>query len=1129
MFNIIKSNRVEYLFQGFSNIIENCDKDPFALECVCVQSMGMKQWISLELAKKFGICANISYFFPKDILEKIFISLNCMDDLKISLNKDILLWKIMALLPELIKTYEFQGIKNYIKDDDTGIRLFQVSEKIAQTFDNYQIYRPEMILKWQKNNNNYGIKESSDLWQPVLWKKIIEHDVYDYIALSTKYFFENIKKKELIKSLSKKLPQRISFLGISFLPPVFLKVLEQISNYIEINFFLFSPCNQFWGYITSEKQREKFNFKKGDADIYQQDFYLEQGNPLLASMGMSGKNFHLLVENIDCYEPFSDLWQDSVFESKTMLSYIQSDILNLVHRKKNKDKAPVKISDNDRSISIHCCYSPIREVQVLKDQLLNLFQKNPDLKPNDIIVMMPDINCYSSYIETVFSIEEKIPFTISDRTKKSESEIFQTFLQILKACKTRLSLNEVINILSRKSVSLKFNILEQDLNFIHKISQKSGICWAIDSNHRKFYGFPEFHENTWEFGFQRLMLGYAMPRKSDLLFCGILPMESYEGNEIQILGKFALFYNTLCKGLKNLVSFKIKSGHKTPEHWQQVFKEILFSMIDNNKDNKEDYKYILDTLEDIKTKADNAMYFNEISFETALALLEQRIEITEFSNTFLTGGVVFSNLVPMRSIPFKVIALIGMDDLSFPRKNISESFDLIKKYPKIGDRVVKYEEKYLFLEALLSARQNFLITYTGMNIKDNSIIPCSSVINELIETINDSFIFSDKYNVVINHPLQPYSEKYFIEKSFLQFFSFSKYYQNIASIFEKKKYQKSLKKDFILNTVNNFSTKESSITSFITINDLISFFRMPIEYMMKNRLGIIFPKYHDYSNDREPIEIHGLENYFLGQSLLEKMLEKKSENIKDFYIYFKALGMLSHGEKGEIEFNETADNVGFLYNKAVSHISGNISKKIPFNIKIKDTYITGNIGNIRKNARHEVIFARPSFKIILKAWINHVFLNAITNDDKYFTFLTLRSLRGKAYKGAETICFKPIKHECKSILSNMIDLFWKGMANPLIFFPETSWSFANNLLKIDNHLLDKNNILSNNNIYKAAKASIKKWYDSYNQTGESLNKYVALGFKNKDFLNDILCLNKSEFVDNSITIAKPVIENIEQM
>ncbi|OQY01107.1 MAG: exodeoxyribonuclease V subunit gamma [Desulfobacteraceae bacterium 4572_130] len=1116
MFNIIKSNKLEYLFQGFARVIENCDKDPFVLEWICVQSRGMKQWISLEIAKKFGICANISYFFPKDIIEKIFISLNCMDDLKISLNKDILLWKIMGLLPELIKLPEFQGIKNYIKDDNTGIRLFQVSEKIAQIFDNYQVYRPKMILKWQENNENYGIKESSDLWQPILWKKIVDHNVYNHIALGTKYFFENIKKKQLIKSLSKKLPQRISFFGISFLPPVFLKVLEQTSNYIEINFFLFSPCNQFWGYITSEKQREKISLKKAEINISQEDFYLEQGNPLLASMGMSGKNFHLLVENIDCYEPFSDLWQDPIFESKTMLSYIQSDILNLVHRKKNKDKVPVKIPDNDRSIFIHCCYSPMREVQVLKDQLLNLFQENPDLKPDDIIVMVPDINCYNSYIETVFSIEEKIPFTINDRTKKSDSETFVTFLQILRASKTRLNLNEVINILSRKSVGLKFNILDHNLKFIHKISQKAGICWGIDSNHRKFHGFPEFHENTWEFGLQRLMLGYAMPEKHDSLFWGILPLESYEGNEIQILGRFALFYNTLCECLKNLAGSRTR--HKTFDHWVEVFKEILFSMIDNNKDNKEDYKYILDTLEDIKTKADNAMYFNEISFETALAFLEQRIEITESYSTFFTGGVIFCNLVPMRSVPFKVVALMGMDDLSFPRKNISESFDLIKKYPKTGDRIIKYEEKYLFLEALLCARQNFLITYTGMNIKDNSIIPCSSVINELIETINDSFIFSEKYNVVINHPLQPYNDKYFMEKSRPQFFSFSKHYKKIAQIIRKKNYKKHIKKDFILNPLNNLSKEEY----FITIDDLISFFRMPVEYMMKNRLGIIFPKYHDYSNDREPIEIHGLENYFLGQSLLEKMLKKKSENIKDFYIYFKALGMLPHGKKGEIEFKETAENVKFLYNKAVSHISGDI-KKIPLNIKINNTYITGNIGNISKHSRHKVIFAKPSFKIILKAWINHVFLNAVTNDRKYSTFLTLRSLRDKANKGAETIYFKPIKHECKSILSDIIDLFWRGMNRPLIFFPETSWSFANNLVKIDDYSLDKNNI------YKAAKVSSKKWYDSYNQTGESLNKYVALCFKNKDFLNDILYFNKSEFVDNSIKISKPVIENIEQV
>ncbi len=821
---------------------------------------------------------------------------------------------------------------------------------------------------------------------------------------------------------------------------------------------------------------------------------------------------------------------------------------------------PVKIPVGDKSISIHSCHSPMREAQVLKDLLLELFLKDRTLKPHDIIVMMPDIESYAPYIESVFSLEHKIPFTISDRKRRSQSEIIETFLEILSLADSRVMLTQVMDILEKKPVGLKFDLSEKDVELIKEIAERTGICWGMDSYHKKHMGFPDVHENTWWFGFQRLMLGYAMPEHSDSLFNGVLPMDSFEGMEAEILGRFTFFCDTLFKSIK-----KLESYHNI-EEWCDLFREILFLMMDMNQDANNDSEFIIGCLDELKLSAKQAGNHDNIGFDIAFSALNAKLDTMESSGNFFTGAVVFCNLMPMRSIPFKVVVIMGMNDKDFPGQTIGQSFDLIKKYPRLGDRIRRDELRYLFLEAILSARQNFIITYTGMSIKDNSVIPPAGVINELIDVIHESFVLPDPDYFIITHPLQPFSEKSFKEnKHRVPTVSFSQHYFNIALNLNSKDF-----KDDISNPHSfNYDCLENSITDdMATLKDIISFFRMPVEYFVQKRLGIVFPNFPDFSDDREPVELDGLENYFIGQLILEKMIKYscnytdfydqdihnpcfsalnsginnengKCELQQDLYSIFKASGKLPHGRKGKIEFEAIKAEAESLFKLGIGDIirPGTEPYSVHIDIQAGKIKVAGGIDNIIKITeqnemfifRYDYSFGKLSAKKILKAWVYHLGLN-IYYRERYpvKTYLVFRGDKnGKPVK----ICFHPLKKAFK-FFCTLIEFFEIGMKRPLLFFPETSWAFADTIYKSGRGIELKN-------MEKALNACKKKWNGYQYIKGEKTSPYLSLIFGDNDpfyiYVNSVeggknkgknIDLN-DEFAKNAMEIFSPLIDNME--
>lgn len=1098
MFNIIKSNRMEILIQGLSSILEQGGGNPMLPEWIAVQSRGMKQWISLKLAERLGICANMRFVFPRPLADELLSHFKPFENMGETVKEDFFFWSAMKLIRENRSFDELSGIEAYIREDAGGKKLFQVSRKIATLFDDYEVYRPDMLWDWQNRPKKDILKDPSADWQAFLFLKMMETRPEQHLAVKAHAFFRQFTKEKFNMD---GLPAQISLFGISALPEFFLQVFEKVSSVMDIHLFLLTPSSRFFFDIRSDREMEKAALKKGGNKA--PEFLFEEAvNPLLSSFGALGIRFHAGLENYQYHEPFDDLFLDPLDETRgSMLFVIQSDILNLNHRKVGGETPPLAVDPSDASISIHACHSPMREARVLKDLLLAEFEKDPGLAPHDIIVMMPDIEAYAPFIESVFSLETPLPFSISDRRKRSESEPLEAFLKILALQGSRLEKSLVLDLLLSESIAKKFKINFDDVSRIEQMAGNAGILWGRDQDHRQALGFGPFEENTWQFGLNRLFMGMVMPEGYDGLVRGILPCESFEGPELEVLGKLAAFCHALFSGLSSL------EGEKNMETWIEVFRKLSFSLLDETGKSSEDLFFLMEILDELGSGAKTAGFTDAVSFDVVHSLVAQKLDLNISQGNFMSGNITFCNILPMRSIPFKIVALMGMDETAFPKKVYTPGFNLMKKYPKPGDKNERHEDLYLFLETLLSARQKLIITYAGMSIKDNSLIPASGVVSELMEVMEQSFIFPGGYQYRFFHPLHPFDPAYFNGTGLL--FSYSRDNCRMATALLKERIEK---RPFVEVEVRG-KPQEALLT--VSLDDIIRFFRNPIEGFVKQGLNITLKTLEEEKEDREAFTVAGLDQYLLGTLLLEK--ESLSRHETDLYPVLRAMGSLPPGRKGRLEYEKLMTLADPLIQE-IKKISG--MKRLPMitaGVDVDGGMVSGQITDIREEGIFLIGFGRVNGARMLSAWIRHLFLNAAGSVDyPKATFLTGRDPKGK--KPVLTYRFPELGQDARLYLNQLVDIFQKGQKELFYFFCETSFQFAEALSADGFELTEES-------ASKAMERAKKFWYDRHRGTGEKENRYVGLCCEPDDPFESVETLFSSGFAENAVRVYRPLLEN----
>ena len=1018
MLHIHTSNRLEYLAQACANIINTNPLPPLIRETIVVQNNGMERWLSMTLAEQLGVFAHGYFPFPDTLLWRIFKE--TLDDLpEISqFERDVMVWSLMDILPTFLEKPEFTELSNYLRGDEQEIKRFQLAWRLANIFDQYVVYRPTWLHDWEHKKQPRELENDYQAqWQAILWRALVERFGNQHRAKLRADFFNKIQR---IADNSRF--QRVSVFGISALPPFHLEVLAELGRVIDVYLFLLNPCSEYWGHIVSDSEmaHKAAQYKPTAPEA----LYFEKGNTLLASLGKMGRDF---IDMLNEYPHANHDYFDNPGEA-SLLTCIQSDILHLHER----GTQPTQIQVDDKSFQIHACHAPMREVEILHDQLLALFEENPSLLPKDVVVMMPDIDTYAPFIEAVFATtptsNKKIPFSIADRSLRGESALIDTFFAILELSQSRFSVSQVLGVLETEAVQKCFGFNEPDLDLIRHWIAQTGIRWGMDKADRERMNLPPFEENTWWAGLKRLLLGYAMPSEDDQLFSEILPYDDIEGSDTLILGKLVTYIEKLFACVQAL------EQPRTLSAWSKYLTEILEDFLESEEDNRQAQE-IRNVLNNLVENSQQVGFNTAVSREVILEYLRHPLAQKEQPTHFIMGHVSFCAMLPMRSIPFKVVCLLGMNDQAYPRSNKPLGFDLIANHPKRGDRSRRQNDRYLFLESLLSAREYFYISYVGQSIHDNTIIPPSVLVSELLDYVDKAFSHQGQKgqsildNLITQHPLQAFSPRYF-NKTDKQLFSFSDEYCTASKELLKK--SQSPKSFFVAPLpIPEPETEWKTVD----INRMTRFFKNPTEFLLKERLGIELKTRERLVNESEPFEVQGLERYQLNQTLAEKNLE--GVDLQTYQAIVKARGQLPHGQIGDHVYSQITTKIQPFVERVKQVLSQDRLESVNVNLTVGDMYITGRLGRLWRDSLVHYRCAKLKAKDRVLVWIHHLILNSLPQ-----TNLPRHSILIGEDHGWE---FQPVDNSL-DILQNLLnDYYWQGLIQPLSFFPEASQTFAENL------------------------------------------------------------------------------------
>jgi len=1013
------SNKLEVLAARLAEELKVPLRSSLETETIVVQSRGMEKWLSLELAQRMGICANCRFPFPNNFIEEVFSAFIPEYKPDLSYDEDVLAWKIMEILPHLQSEKDFAAVRNYLGAKSDQLKLFQLSQRIAHLYDQYLIFRPEMILAWEEGKIN-----KPERWQARLWREITAGQGKMHKARLQQLFAGKVQNPpppppEYL------LPQRVTIFGISYLPVYHLKIFHQLSMHIEVNLFYLNPSQEFWADIKSDREiswimRQEPSFVE---DIDQELFHLDKGNTLLASLGKSGRDFFRLVANLPAQS--EDLFVEP--EGKNILTAIQSDIYYM--RDRGKDSlSPAIIAEDDRSIQIHSCHSPLREVEVLHDTLLALFEKNDRLLPKDILIMTPAIEAYTPYIEAVFESRlPKILYSIADRGIFSGSIIFKEFFALLGIGARRLSVSDVLSLLENPAISEKFGINSYNLNLIRHWVEETNIKWGLDGAHRQEFGLPEFDQNTWSAGLNRIKLGYALAGQNKNLFNGILPYDEIEGEQAEIFGRFLDFFESLMR-TKEILRLRRKPGE-----WATVLKNIVDEYFVAGEDYQQDI-FILNKM--LLRIQDEQKYFRSeesVDLSVIKHYLETNVDKTLSSANFLVGGVTFCALLPMRSIPFAVIGLIGMNNDAYPRQERHQGFDLIEAKKRICDRSIRSDDRYLFLETILSARKNLIISYIGQDVQDNSAILPSVLVNELTDYIDQGFYreggASAAGSLTRLHHLHAFHPDYYQGDDNL--FSYSQ--ENYAAAAMNNKPNEEPR--FCTEITGNLELTDK----IIPISELNNFYKNPVKYYLEKRLLLKLPKDNSVYDDSEPFAIDNLQAYQIKQELIAAGSKADAESI--FQIK-QAQGALPVGAAGDYYFQLERKEADDFIRKYSSYFNDKKLAPLDIDIIIGGCHIIGKIEDIY--ARYSISYrpARLKTNDYLKVWLNHLLLNHIKAENYPREAIVIGEDAAFQFKEA---------HNAGAILNDLVDFFIQGQIRPLKLFPQSSFAYVEALSKGRTH------------------------------------------------------------------------------
>lgn len=1048
MLTITLSNKLEVLSEILLSRMTETPLSPFVAEQLIVPSAAMKRKLELSIADRFGICSNVQFFFLANWLWRQIGKITSVSEVS-PFAPAVLTWRVFQIFDDPTFVQSHPRLRTYLAKADTVMR-YDLASQTASLLDQYITFRPEWLAAWSDGKlASIGDATAIDdqQWQAALWQRITQE-----LGTSRQHpsatFFQTIDALGS-KAISRlQLPDTTHIFCVSAMAPLYIDILRKLGRLTDLNLYVLNPCKEYWFEIV-DPRRLSYLAAQGNTG------YHESGNRLLAAWGQQTQAQLGLL--------FDDATLSSTEESRfivnaqangggTLLTQVQDAILDLL------DPAPgsIALSHDDRSIEVHICHSLTRELEVLQDQLLAMLAAANPPMPGEILVVTPDLEQASPLIDAIFGNvphNRRIPYTITGRGRSKQNPVARALLDLLAIATSRFTASSIFDLLQQPVVAARFNLKTAELDAIHAWIGDSGIRWGLDASHRAQFDLPETERYTIADGLHRLFLGYALPTDHAVPFIERLPASNPEGGKALVLGSFWHFVQQLDR-LHQLVK-----QDRSPDEWMQSLFDITESFMAPVDDQLDDLREAQDRIRELHDNMQHGGGDMPVPLEVLRNALEAVFDDPARGGV-PSGTVTFSSMSSLRNLPYRILCVIGLNDGAFPTSRRPTEFDLIALNPRRGDRQRRSDERNLFLDLLLAARERLYLSYTGRNIRDNSILPPSVLISDLLdyvvaatvdETGSTTSIAAARSRFVVLHPLQPFSVDYFNHAGDSRVFSSNAEY---CDALKQGLSAPTALVDLPVGTAADEDGDEAAPDSAqmffrfplaapgpewreVSLDQLMRFFRNPCRFLLQSRLGITFGDETAELLDDEPFLPDWLSRSALADRLLPLFLDQR--DIADIRAIAQAGTEYPAGRMGEVLLERELQMLGSFAHDLVQETSVAClppsTHTLEFNLDGESWRMTGIFSDLRPSGLLRYRYDDVRASDYLAGWIPHLFLNAAVPAG-----VGLHT-RWHSRDGSYTMTPCSSAHDQ---LQQMLLLYRQGLCSPLHFFPKSSWQYIVN-------------------------------------------------------------------------------------
>ncbi|WP_273733019.1 exodeoxyribonuclease V subunit gamma [Mycolicibacterium septicum] len=920
-----RAERTDLLADGLAGLLSRPPADPFAQELVLVPAKGVERWLSQRLSNRLGVCAAVEFRNPRSLIAELTGTAD--ED---PWSADAMAWPLLAVIDDNLDQPWCRPVATHLGHFETGDeyelrqgRRYAVARRLAGLFASYARQRPHLLVDWD------GLPDDLS-WQAPLWQALTER-----IDAEPPHIRHAKTLARLAESPSD-LPERLSLFGHTRLPVTEIELLTSLATHHDLHLWLPHPSDDLWQSLTAHT---------GPLPRREDSSHRDVGHPLLATLG---RDLRELQRSLPA--PDTDEYLSGTGYPDTVLGWLQSDIAANAIRPAGRVHRP-----EDRSVQVHSCHGPARQIEVLREVLLGLLADDPTLEPRDILVMCPDIETYAPLITAGFGLGDvvrgahpahKLRVRLADRALVQTNPLLSVAASVLTLAGGRATASEVLNLAESDPVRARFGFNDDDLEAITAWVREANIRWGFDQEHRSPYGV-EFLHNTWRFGIDRVLAGVAMSDDSHAWLGTTLPLDDVSSNRVELAGRFADFVEKLRHAVDQL------SGVRPLGEWLSALSTGIEALAYSDEE---------------WTAAQVQREFAEITeaagapvtpmrLSDVRALLDRHLAGRPTRANFRTGTLTVCTMVPMRSVPHRVVCLVGLDDGVFPRLGAVDGDDALARDPRTGERDIRSEDRQLLLDAIGAATQTLVVTYTGANEYSGQARPPAVPLAELLDTL--TITAEQPVDVVTAHPLQPFDIRNVTPGALRPDGPFT-FDPTVLTAAQASAGQRADRPPFFAHPLPPQPTGD------VALEDLVTFFKDPVKGFFR-ALEYTLPWDVDGVSDVMPVDIDALEEWTVGDRMLNDILRGMTP--ADAQQAEWRRGTLPPGQLGWRRAIALRDQCALLAAEALRHRS---TDPQAYDVDIdlgNGRRLTGTVSPVFGDRLVSVTYSKLDGKHLLQSWI----------------------------------------------------------------------------------------------------------------------------------------------------------------